>query len=199
MEKTAPATNAATPRRRRGSPVRKFDEAERAAWSAANPDLLSAAPRKSLVRPLTELDMSFRAAVQEVIAKSEPDLFVTLAFNRETSPLGAQAKLREFEALVDHAALGRNWLARPERRCIYVAVIENSETNLHLHVALKTENPHKVAAAIPAIWKKLIEGGSTDVQAVYNESGLGRYLAKQLRNGDTHKLLFESRKRSAKD
>ncbi len=61
-------------------------------------------------------------------------LFVTLVFNRAITTKGALEALRDFHARVDRKLLGHDWCKRAGRRTRYVAVLENVETNLHIHL-----------------------------------------------------------------
>jgi hypothetical protein len=130
-----------------------------------------------------------------MIAASAPTLFVTLAFNRKTSPAAAARLLVVFDARMARATVGRFWVERVSERPTFIAVIENAKTNLHLHLAV-TCTPQQAAIiaeiAEPA-WAKIVTAGSVDVQAVYDEGGLGSYLSKQASpDHQDHLLLSRS-------
>src|SRR4051795_7437065 len=78
---------------------------------------------------------SYRQGIQATVAQSRPTLFVTLAFNRQTSLDAARAKLDEFQRRMDRAVAGRSWNERPDRCTTYVAIAEHVDTNLHIHAA----------------------------------------------------------------
>jgi hypothetical protein len=125
---------------------------------------------------------SYRRGIQAMIAQTRPTLFVTLAFNRQTSLDAARAKLGEFQRRMDHAIVGRNWAERPDRRTTFVAVAEHVDANLHIHAAfvVPLEKAGKFNAAALVQWPKLVEGGSILVELVNDPWGLGRYMAKEI-------------------
>jgi hypothetical protein len=135
---------------------------------------------------------SYRQGIQALIMQARPTLFVTLAFNRQTSLDAAQAKLEKFKERMDHAVAGRNWTKQPDRWTSYVAVAEHVETNLHIHAAfvVPLEKVGKFNAAAVVQWPKLVESGSIVVELVNNPSGLGRYMAKEITPATGDRLLL---------
>jgi hypothetical protein len=125
---------------------------------------------------------TYRAAIGELVMGFNPTHFVTLAFNRSTTIDAARSKLRAFQARMDHALLGRNWLKRPAERTTYIAVIEHASSNLHLHVAFVVGDAHAAHffQIASAIWVKLVVSGSVVVKPIYDAEGLGSYMAKEI-------------------
>jgi hypothetical protein len=125
---------------------------------------------------------SYRPSVAQFIADAKPSLAITLAFHRPTLPADAMQKTRLFHAMLDHAALGRNWLNRADERSSYIAVIEHLDTNLHVHLAMTCGDKHLdcVHEAATAIWRKLVPGGTIDIQPAYDVPGWGHYLSKEI-------------------
>ena len=128
----------------------------------------------------------YRLEWEEWLAKQKFDRFVTLNFNRDTTPAGARRMLGLFLARLDRRFLGRRWCEKGWERTFGVAVLENQETNLHIHVAMRL--PASAAALsfgeqqlyLESTWCQLVAGGQCDVQAVYDRAGVARYMAKQL-------------------
>lgn len=136
-----------------------------------------------------------RAALKDMIVEAAPTLFITLAFNRKTSPAVAARFLTAFDARMASATLGKFWVKRISERPKYIAVIENAKTNLHLHLAV-TCTPQQsaiIAKMTEPAWEKLVPAGTVDVQAVYDEAGLGSYMSKQYSaDHQDHLLLSRS-------
>jgi len=136
-----------------------------------------------------------RAALKDMIVEAAPTLFITLAFNRKTSAAVAAKFLKDFDARMASATLGRFWVERVSERPKYIAVIENAKTNLHLHLAV-TCTPQQsaiIAEMTEPAWVKLVPAGTVDVQAVYDEGGLGSYMSKQYSaDHQDHLLLSRS-------
>ncbi len=136
-----------------------------------------------------------RAALKDMIVEAAPTLFITLAFNRKTSAAVAAKFLKDFDARMASATLGKFWVKRVSERPKYIAVIENAKTNLHLHLAV-TCTPQQsaiIAAITEPAWVKLVPAGTVDVQAVYDEAGLGSYMSKQYSaDHQDHLLLSRS-------
>ena len=126
--------------------------------------------------------LNYRASMIELIDRLKPALAITLAFHRKTSPADAVRITRLFHAMLDHAALGRNWLNRTDERSSYIAVIEHLDTNLHVHLAMTCGDKHLacVHEAATAVWRKLVPGGTIDIQPAYDVPGWGRYLSKEI-------------------
>jgi hypothetical protein len=128
----------------------------------------------------------YRQEWERWLAELDFDLFVTLNFNRDTTPAGARRMLGSFLARLDQRFLGRRWCEKGWKRTFGVAVLENQETNLHIHVAMRL--PASAAALsfgeqqlyLESTWSRLVAGGQCDVQAVYDRAGVAHYMAKQL-------------------
>src|SRR3954447_6097405 len=128
----------------------------------------------------------YRLEWEEWLAKQKFDRFVTLNFNRDTTPAGARRTFGSFLARLDRRFLGRRWCEKGWERTFGVAVLENQETNLHIHVAMRL--PMSAAALsfgeqqlyLESTWNQLVAGGQCHVQAVYDRAGVAHYMAKQL-------------------
>lgn len=135
---------------------------------------------------------AYQAAVQEMIAGSSPALFVTLAFNRDTTPAAAEAKARQFNLRIARLLFGRFATKKTELWPTVFAVMENVETNLHWHLAVSCADDlaDRFAEVAGVIWHKLVPSGSVDIQRVSDPDGLGAYMAKQLTCGRQDRLLL---------
>jgi hypothetical protein len=128
----------------------------------------------------------YRLAWEQLVAKQKFDRFVTLNFNCDTTPAGARRMLGLFLARIDRRFLGRRWCEKGWKRTFGVAVLENQETNLHIHMAMRL--PASAAALsfgeqqlyLESTWNQLVAGGQCHVQAVYDRAGVAHYMAKQL-------------------
>lgn len=172
------------------APVREFDAAEKARWAAENPSLLAVQSKPTAPKNRTYEDWCYRCGVEKLITDTGPNLFVTLAFNRNTTMDGAKQKLRLFQALMDGATVGNGWHKSPHR-CRYTAVIENPNKNLHLHIAMCVAPEHRESfrRLAPAVWTKLCRGGTVDVQRIWNASGMADYITKQITPDGADRLI----------
>jgi hypothetical protein len=129
----------------------------------------------------------YRLKLELWLATLDFDRFVTLNFNRDTTPAGARRMLGLFLARLDRRFLGRRWCEKGWERTFGVAVLENQETNLHIHVAMRL--PTSAAALsfgeqqlyLESTWCQLVAGGQCHVQAVYDRAGVAHYMVKQLK------------------
>jgi hypothetical protein len=144
-----------------------------------------AAPHHDLMDSAT-YRQQYRLAWEQWLAELDFDRFVTLNFNRDTTPAGARHMLGHFLARLDRHFLGHRWCRKGPERTFGVAVLENQETNLHIHVAMRL--PMSAAALsfgeqqlyLESTWNQLVAGGQCHVQAVYDRAGVAHYMAKQL-------------------
>jgi hypothetical protein len=128
----------------------------------------------------------YRLKLEQWLAELRFNRFVTLNFNRDTTPARARRMLGLFLARLDRRFLGHRWCRKGWKRTFGVAVLENQETNLHIHVAMRL--PASAAALsfseqqlyLESTWCQLVAGGQCDVQAVYDRAGVAHYMAKQL-------------------
>ena len=128
----------------------------------------------------------YRQEWEQWLAKQDFGLFVTLNFNRDTKPAGARRMLSRFLARLDRRFLGRRWCEKGWKRTLGMAVLENQETNLHIHLAMRL--PASAAALsfseqqlyLESTWNQLVAGGQCHVQAVHDRVGVAQYMAKQL-------------------
>ena len=109
----------------------------------------------------------YRQEWERWLAELDFDRFVTLNFNRDTTSAGARRMLGSFLARLDRRFLGRRWCEKGWERTFGVAVLENQETNLHIHVAMRL--PASAAALsfgeqqlyLESTWSQLVVGGHT--------------------------------------
>lgn len=135
---------------------------------------------------------TYRAGVEKMIVDATPDLFVTLAFNRAATLEGARANLRKFLARIARATVGPKWQKRPDECAKFIAVAENVDTNLHLHLVLTASVEHRrvIKSLANEIWTDLEPAGSVDVQDVNDATGLARYMTKQLAPEKSDRLFL---------
>ena len=134
----------------------------------------------------TTYRQQYRLAWEQLVAELDFGLFVTLNFNRDTTLAGARRMLGLFLARLDRRFLGHRWCRKGPERTLGMAVLENQETNLHIHLAMRL--PASAAALsfseqqlyLESTWNQLVVGGQCDVQAVYDRAGVAHYMAKQL-------------------
>src|SRR3954471_1773651 len=80
-----------------------------------------AAPHHDLMDSAT-YRQQYRLAWEQWLAELDFDLFVTLNFNRDTTPAGARRMLGLFMARLDRRFLGRRWCRKGPERTFGVAV-----------------------------------------------------------------------------
>lgn len=136
--------------------------------------------------------MRYRKAVVQMIVDFRPNVFITLAFNRDTNLEAARAKLTEFHKRLDKSVFGRNWWRRAESRSAYIAVVEHPDSNLHLHIALRLppDRFFVVLGCAAKIWGKLVPSGSVAVSETYDVPRLAEYMTKEMFPPSTDRLLF---------
>jgi len=114
------------------------------------------------------------------------DLFVTLNFNRERNLNGAKHQYGHWLARIDRKYLGRRWCRRGDQRTFAIAIIENPETNIHLHALVRLPQrachmPYpEQAELLRGFWSELQPAGSSDVQQIDYLPPLAGYICKQL-------------------
>jgi hypothetical protein len=125
------------------------------------------------------------------MADFKPTLFVTFVFNSAISADGARRKLEEFHKRIDGRLVGRAALRKPDERSVYIATIENPETNLHIHALFKTSDLQSVRFGLVAdkIWKQLAPAGNLVIKPVTYAEGAAAYITKDLRP-DNDRLLM---------
>lgn len=122
--------------------------------------------------------------------------FVTLTFNdarylpasgdRSAHVPKLRERLKNWDARMNHAILGRHWATSPDRMfCFYFP--EKIDTNPHWHGAIRffaddlaeLERQAKLFDSYAAVWwSKLVPSGTVDIQPIYSVDGLLPYLVK---------------------
>lgn len=127
--------------------------------------------------------VDYLAALRQELDDLEPKLFVTLVFNGTTTLKRALELLDTFHVKVDRKILKREWIGNKQRRSRFIAVAENVNTNLHLHIALvpADNNGRKFWQEARAIWRDLAKAGNVDISQVRYKQGLIDYMLKQVR------------------
>jgi hypothetical protein len=141
---------------------------------------------------------TYRNALVDLAVRLRPDFFLTLQPNRPFPVLVDDAKrnLRHFIAQLDRKLLGPRWSKIPEQyRTAYLAVPEGRRTRpgvdafdgLHHHVLLRLPSRVDPRSSVlqslaPAVWKRCVPSGSTDIQAIYDLSNLAGYVTKRFQD-----------------
>jgi hypothetical protein len=122
------------------------------------------------------------------LTQEEFDLFATLNLNTESTPQRLRSAFKALLARLDRHFLGRDWCNFPSRlRTKAVAVVENLDTNPHMHVLMtlprlgRKLSIRRQRRIIDHYWTSLFPSGSTNVQAIYDAKHLVPYLAKRLK------------------
>jgi hypothetical protein len=133
--------------------------------------------------------------------------FVTLATNDRSLdearlptsklPLGKlRERLRQWDARMNHAILGKHWAERDADRIWAFYFLENAKTNPHWHGLIRffpvdnfpeAEQWRIFDENAQPIWEKLVPSGSVDVQPINLQRGVIEYVAKQV----SYPLSFE--------
>ncbi len=143
-------------------------------------------------------ERSLSAAFEHMLCNHEWTFFVTLSSNdrarasRSSAPSFASAaradafmrdRLRNWDARVNRALLGKHWLVRPDERIEAFGVLEKPASNAHWHLLVKMYCLHpkrEFEVVAEEAWQALVATGSVDVQAVGSIVGLSRYLTKTM-------------------
>lgn len=175
---------------RSSQPVIPTDE-ERAAFVAGRLDLAQPKHQRTRPKAVSVGVQDFRDGFRQFIVDFGPSLFITLAFNRQTTVNAVEAQLRNFHARFDNVCLGGKWLRLPDQRACYIGVVEHEHSNIHVHLAVRIDpdvvlRPGEIARQ----WELLERGGSADMQLVRYPEGLGHYMAKDLTPQTSHRILI---------
>jgi ABC-type cobalamin transport system ATPase subunit len=102
-------------------------------------------------------------------------------------------RLRQWDAHLNHALIGRNWQKRRDQRIWCFCFLESPDANPHWHILLRLDET-PVAGRVPdtqllehhtrRIWAELSPAGTVDVQEIFGKTDLKltNYVAKQLRS-----------------
>jgi hypothetical protein len=130
---------------------------------------------------------NYRAALEEWLTTLHVDLFVTLSFSQNMRFQQARPLLGQWFARLDSHYLGRGWSRRKsDDRTFAIAVPENISTNLHYHCLVRLPTRGRAqpisecAAQLSGYWRRLVWGGTCDVEPIYDLPTLARYVSKQL-------------------
>lgn len=124
-------------------------------------------------------------------------LFITLATNSYGSGHPPMLDLyKAWDARVNRALLGRRWAKKKDKRLVIFATLEKPTKNPHWHLLVSIqEDPPKrdqtrkrLHTLSGEIWETLCPRGTTDVQEIWDQAGIIKYVAKELDNP----LQFES-------
>ena len=126
-----------------------------------------------------------RAALIQAVERIEPNLFITLVFNRDVK-LGAAARaVEEFCKRLERRAHGKRWLDYPTvERLKALAFPEHFDSNLHFHLAGHASERMCEVAVDEAgdVWRQLTKTGHADAQMVESQRAVARYITKSTRN-----------------
>ena len=128
-----------------------------------------------------------RKAVIELLCDMNLEYFLTANFNRDTNYEAARNTLKEWHARLDRALLGGSWSRKTwNERTQFVAFAEHFDSNLHWHLLLRLgggADAKRFEAEADQCWKKLVIGGSMDVQKLDTDEDKERtanYVTKDL-------------------
>lgn len=120
--------------------------------------------------------------------------FITLTTHEHSLSIdGMRHRLREWDARVNRALIGRNWHKRRDQRIWFHAFLESPGVNPHWHILLRLDDT-PVAGCIPdtqmlkdyarRAWARLSPAGTVDVQEITGKTDLKltNYVAKELRH-----------------
>ncbi len=95
-------------------------------------------------------------------------------------------RLRNWDARVNRALLGKHWLLKPDERLEAFGVLEKPASNPHWHLLVQMRCQHPKRDFIEAAeetWLALVAAGSVDIQPVVSQVGLSRYVMKSMPYG----------------
>ncbi len=98
----------------------------------------------------------------------------------------------DFHAHVDRRLLGHDWHKRAGRRTRFIAVAENVDTNLHLHLLVAPADGKwwKFCKAAVRAWSRIAPAGSADIRPVSNPAGAAAYMLKRITLDTFDRLQF---------
>jgi len=137
-----------------------------------------------------------QGAIEALLRRTKYDLSVTLNSNNPITHWGIRHKYGQLIARLDCALLGPNWYRRGDDRLFGLAFLENRETNMHLHAVLRLPRcPMRrlkmpIEELIDYYWRRLVRGGSADVQWITDQGRVIRYVTKQLWRPQHPELYF---------
>jgi hypothetical protein len=133
-----------------------------------------------------------RLAVRDWATELDCPLFVTLAFNRASTERNALSALRDFHGHIDRKLLGHDWCKRVHRRTRYVAVLENVETTLHIHLLVTPADGKwwKFCKAAVRAWSRIAPAGNVDITPVTNTAAAADYMLKKVRLDTFDRIKF---------
>ena len=133
-----------------------------------------------------------RHAIKDWAKAQGCTLFVTLAFNTATTEKGALSALRDLHARVDRKLLGHDWCKRTDRRTRYVAVLENVETNLHVHLLAAPADDAwwNFCKAVVRAWSRIAPAGNVDVTPSTDPASTADYMLKKVRLDTLDRVRF---------
>jgi hypothetical protein len=125
---------------------------------------------------------AYRAACVKMAMDIKPTIFASFAFNRSVTVSDAKAMLRKFHARLEHARLDRNWQKMEDKRSRYIATIEHTDTNLHIHAvfAVPGQDWHVFSQMADPAWSKLVPGGTTKFRIIGSVMSDVEYLLKDI-------------------
>ena len=184
----------------------------RQVWSKGPPN----SSQEPLLKELTQMNKSYSATIssfetdqfkrtardeiQKWLLNMNPDIFLTLTFNREMTGDHARDRLGNLLARIDEKFIGARWQKKVEDRSELVFFPENMRTNFHYH-GIGRLPPHAYRWATPdlsekidVIWKKLMPSGTINVQRIdRSPDKLVGYVTKQLTRPDALESFVTSR------
>lgn len=139
---------------------------------------------------------TIRTAFHDFVASHRPTLFITLAFNRDSTIPSLRGKIASFHARLDHDLHGRDWSRHPSsQRTEAFWFFEHLASNAHCHGLLAIPHAHRFDGlyAIPGrvidpretiipIGRSLAPSADCDVQHIYDLPGAIEYAMKDWRD-----------------
>ena len=92
-----------------------------------------------------------------------------------------QRRLREWDARVNRALLGKYWYRKTSERIVGFGTLESVNSNPHWHlvIQLNCRYPKKdFATASEDVWSELVPAGSIDVRPITSMTNLSHYISK---------------------
>lgn len=155
---------------------------------------------------MTSRKVPAREAIPEWLDQWTFTRFVTLATNwdglsgagvSDSALKKLRNRLRHWDALINHAILGKHWAERDHDRIFSFYFLEKPGTNPHWHglirffpvEGLEMSDQQRIFDERAALsWKKLVPSGTTDVQPITVQRGVAEYVGKML----GHPLSYEN-------
>lgn len=134
----------------------------------------------------------FRSELINWLLALDLDHFVTFNPNRVTTPARLKKDVARWFAMLDRAALGRNWSKKADDRAEGMGFLEHPHSNLHCHAMVRMPMGGKAVPLemLEANWKSICPPGQLHIEVVRSAGAVANYVTKGLRDKKAQDAFF---------